>query len=386
MYYFDWAATAKPDESILKAALETSLKKFANPSSTHLAGGEAHSLLEDSRKRIAKVLKVEPSQLYFTSGATESNQLVLSSLIARPARGSVLISAIEHPSVLAMANNLKQAGFSIKTIPCNNAGFVTADAVKKCLTADTQLVAVMAVNNEMGAIEPIAEIAKILKEGTRPIHFHCDMVQALCKVPIDLSCVDSASFSAHKIGGARGAGLLYLKKQINMFLAGGGQENGIRSGTENIFGILTLANCIEKYRVDNQATKKDENTENTEITAKVKMSHLISGVQAAGATIIPQTRVQQNEQDEENFSPYILQITNKKFPGEVLVRVLSEQGFLVSAGSACSSHHKSSRAHVLTAMGVTGDAAQNAIRISIGRDTTINDIDALTQAIKKLLM
>lgn len=410
MRYFDWAATAISDSAILKESLEIAIKNFGNPSANHDAGKAAKALLEDARATIAAVLNVSADTLYFTSGATESNQLVLTSLIARPARGSVLISSIEHPSVAQVAQNLKAAGFTVKTIPCNKDGFITADAVKAMLESDTQLVAVMAVNNETGAIQSIKEIADVLRAFSRPVLLHCDCVQALGKVPIDLSMVDSASFSAHKICAARGMGLLYLKKPLQMFLTGGGQERNIRSGTENLFGALTLARCIKKYvsqdlRVaasNNAAPNSSETIINlngekpledavaikSTITEEVGannarslMARLIDGLMDLGCTIIPRARVG----NPNDYSPYILQFSNNKFPGEVLVRALNEKGFAISSGSACSANHAKNKHYVLNAMGITGDVAFNAVRVSIGYSTTASDVDSFIEAMRDIM-
>ena len=244
-HYFDWASTSPADKTILQEALDETVAVWGNPSSIHAAGKEARELLEQARKRCADVLGVKAEKLYFTSGGTESDHIPLLSVLNRPQKGTVLISSIEHPAIREMALEMKKCGMEVISIPSDKDGIITPEAVVKSLTPETVIVCVMAVNNETGAIQPVYEIADAITSATagkRRPKFHVDCVQAAGKIPFDLSCagIDSAAFSAHKICGPRGIGLLYMKDAVEPFLKGGGQEKGMRRGKENVFGALAF--------------------------------------------------------------------------------------------------------------------------------------------------
>ena len=250
--YFDYAATSLPDKEILEKALAMSLEYSGNPSSVHQEGIKAKNLLEEMRNRCAKVLGVKAENLYFTSGGTESDHIPFLSLLNRPNKGSIVISNIEHPAVREIAESLKKTGWKVINAPCNNLGIVEPETVISKLQDDTALVSVMTVNNETGAIQPIYEIAVAIEshcKGQRKPKFHTDCVQAIGKIPVQLGAkgIDFAALSAHKFYGPRGVGLLYAANQTESFLKGGGQEKGLRSGTENLFGIIAMTLCLEKY-------------------------------------------------------------------------------------------------------------------------------------------
>jgi cysteine desulfurase len=370
--YFDWAATTPPDREILEASLALASSYFANPSSVHEIGKEAAKKLAQARERAARALGVKADTLVFTSGGTESDHLPMLALLQRPVRGTIAISAIEHPAVIEQAKMLECAGWKTVVIPSNREGFITPEAAVASLREDTAFIAVMAVNNETGAIQPIREIADAVRnacEGRKKPHFHVDAVQAAGKIPLDLSYpgIDSAAMSAHKIRGPRGTGLLYLAHRIEPFVRGGGQEAGFRPGTENLFGAEAFSLCLEKSIAGAP-------------TVKPLMKTLIESLTAIpGVTVIPETRAA----GDERFSPYIAQFSNDKIPGEVLVRALSDRGIFISTGSACSSKKK--RRPVLEAMHVPPDKQQNAFRISIGNTTTESDIRALSGEIASIL-
>ena len=229
MIYLDWAASAMPYTDEIEAAYREATAVFANPSAQHRFGKEARNMLEKARSRCAAVLGVPAETLYFTSGASESNSLVLLSLLTRPATGSLVISNIEHPSVREQAAVLEHCGWTILKAPSDKSGCITPDAVLHTLLEDTVLVAIMGVNNEIGSVQPVRDIAQALKAhtvGKRTVHFHVDMVQSIGKLPVaelGLADVHSASMSAHKIGGPRGIGLLYLKQPLNSGIRGGSQ-------------------------------------------------------------------------------------------------------------------------------------------------------------------
>lgn len=372
-HYFDWAATSPVDIDILTESLNISFQNWGNPSSTHKIGKDAKDILEESRNLIAKTLNVNSNNIFFTSGGTESDQIPLLSLLSKPAKGTILISSIEHPAVREQALALKNCGWKVEIIPCNENGIITVNSVLSKITEDTMAIFVMAVNNETGAIQPIYQIAdeicKISK-GKRKPKFHVDCVQAAGKIDLDLSHtgIDSASFSSHKICGPRGIGVLYLKNpSIEVFLKGGGQEKGIRSGTENVFGAVAFSKCLERYY-----NKQNENQ------TKITNEFIENLCTIKGCKIIPENRIK----NPNDYSPYVLQVAFEKIPGNVMVRALDEKGFYISTGSACSS--KKNNRPILQAMNVLKKLQENAVRFSFGPHTTKKSVDELFNAVKQI--
>ena len=383
-HYFDWAATSPADEDILKAALEKSLDCYANPSSQHSEGAKARKLLEDSREAAANVMGVNPATLFFTSGGTESNHIPILSLLAHPKqKGSLVISAIEHPSIREQANALKNCGWEVISVLPDKNGFISAERVAEKIKDDTALVCVMAVNNETGAIEPIYEIADAISEATkgkRRPKFHVDCVQAAGKIELNLAHkgIDSAAFSAHKICGPRGIGLLYLASEITPFLRGGGQEKNRRSGTENIFGAIAFSECLKRYWINDKNERALERLQKQKADTSVFLNRLRT---LPFCTIIPNGR-DGTDSIEDKFSPWIVQASFKNIPGQVMVRALDAKGFFISTGSACSAS-KQSRP-ILEAMNVESSLRQNAVRFSFGAQTTESAMDELFFAIKEI--
>lgn len=399
--YFDWAATAIPDQDILEAALKESLAAWANPSSVHAAGKEARAALEKARSDCAAVLGVQAKQIFFTSGGTESDHIPLLAILNRPEKGNVAVSSIEHPALREMAEELKKVGIECRLIPSDKNGFVTPEAVLQTVDAKTLFVSVMAVNNETGAVQPIQKIAAALEQaykGKRKPRFHVDCVQALGKVPIDFlnePGLDSAAFSAHKICGPRGIGILYLKKEEEIFLRGGGQEGGVRSGTENLFGAIAFAKCLERHAIT-APVAETKNGGKTKSAARFEeqkewTSSFIRGLLSIkGCEIIPEARgVLSQERDcggasgaDDNFSPWVVQASFQKIPGQVMLRALDAKGICVSTGSACSSK-KASRP-ILEAMGVPAAQRETSVRFSFGPKTTQAGMQALLDAVKEV--
>lgn len=380
--YFDWAATSPPDQDILREALELSTDCWANPSSLHVEGKRARSALEDARGRAACALGVKPDTLVFTSGGTESDIVVLLSVLLREAKGSVVLGATEHPAVLQTAKTLSHCGYEVLLVPPDKRGIITAEAVASALRGDTALVSVMAVNNETGAIQPLDRIAAAIDEscqGRRRPLFHSDCVQAAGKIPLDLAHwgVDAASFSAHKIKGPRGIGAVYLSRTVQTPFAAGGQERGIRGGTENLFGAHALSLCLQKYlvRQDNPAA-----WQRYEAQKDITRGFIRGLLSIKGASLIPECRA--DEGQEGCYSPWIVQATVRGVPGQVMQRALDEMGFCVSTGSACSSGKGSH--HVLDAMGLARDQKETSFRVSFGFDTTADDASRLLEAIDQV--
>ncbi|EFW37018.1 aminotransferase, class V [Treponema phagedenis F0421] len=364
--YLDWAATAIPEQEIIEEAVLEAGKYFANPSARHALGKAAAERLETARKTAAECLQVQPEQLIFTSGGTEANHIVLLSMLNRSESLNIAAGAIEHAAISEQVKMLKKNGRKVREIPVNKRGFITPEAVLQTIDANTTLVTVMAVNNETGAIQPIREIGQAVSEfckGKRKIHFHVDAVQAFGKIPFELANlpISSAAMSGHKIGAPRGIGFLYLAQTLEAFLCGGGQEGGMRAGTENLAGIIALAGCLQKTI---PAVAK------TYAHVQELSDYLIQKLLCIpGISIIPETRME----DCNNFSPYIIQCTNENIPGEVLQRCLSDMGVYVSTGSACSSKKRSRP--ILEAMGIGAKQQLNTIRISLGKSTTKEELN-----------
>ncbi|HZK20366.1 MAG TPA: cysteine desulfurase family protein [Treponemataceae bacterium] len=380
-HYFDWAATTPIDKDIFTQATKIAVEFVGNPSSVHAEGLKANELLKKERKRCAKALGVAEKTIYFTSGGTESDYLPMISLLQGPVRGNIVVSSIEHVAISAQAAMMKNCGFTVTEIPANSKGIITPEAVVSKIQKDTQLICVMAVNNETGAIQPIYEIADAITthcSGKRRPLFHVDAVQAIGKIHCNLAHkgINTAAISAHKIKGPRGIGILYMAQRREPFLRGGGQENGIRSGTENLAGIWAMAETLTKYA---SSAKKVEQQAQTQATLT---EHLIQKLQQLqGCTIIPPHRGE--EPQSTLYSPWILQASFANIPGQVLVRALSEKGFYISTGSACS--NKKNNHPVLDAMGIKGGLATNTVRISFGPDGSKKSIDALYSCIKEIV-
>jgi cysteine desulfurase len=324
-------------------------------------------------------LGVEPDKLYFTSGGTESNALALYSFLLRKDRRRLLYSAVEHPSIIENCRVLEQLGLPVGTIAVEKDGRVSAETLSGALKKhpDARFAAIMVVNNETGAImdiDGLISAARKNQEETGPrVHFHCDLVQALGKVPVNIGDMDSASFSAHKLGGMRGIGLLYLKKKIKGLYAGGSQEGGVRPGTENTQGALSLADILE-LRAGPETVRQESEK------ARERFKYLIGALRKIKrCALIPEDR----EDDDPRFSPWIVQVRFHGVPGPVMVRALDQEGIAVSTGSACSSN--SPERPVLKAMGLDGNARLEGIRVSQGWPTNKADLDALLAGIEKAL-
>ena len=396
--YLDWAATAIPDQNILAKIHESSVETFANASSVHGAGIKAKKLLENSREMCANALRVDKKKIFFTSGGTESNNISIYSIIKKKIKGAVISTNIEHPSVLQPLKQLEYMGFNIIKIDPAENGIINPDKIEEKLTENTALVSLIHVNNETGAIQPIYKSAEIVskyaKKIGKKIFFHCDGVQAAGKIPVDLenSNIDFYTISSHKISGPKGVGLLYCRENIEPLYSGGGQESGIRPGTENVAGIygfsLALQQAINNIKQNLESSQK-------------KCSLLIDNlVKIKECNIIPKERISvshashANQDILDSFSPYILNFYIKNIPAEVLVRVMSERGFFISAGSACSSNkkrggHLSGHSQTLKSMKAGETAALSSVRVSIGHKTTEEELEefcnVLEEESKKLL-
>lgn len=363
-HYLDWAATSIPDSNIIRRMTELSTTVYGNASSKHQSGKEAYSLLQNSRHKCAELLGCYPEEIIYTSGGTESNNMVLFSLLMRKQINGLVISGIEHPSVFYPAKRLKEMGIPVTILEAEKSGHINVEKIADAINHDTSMVSVMMVNNETGAVQPIDDVAEIIREKANefghPIHFHSDGVQALGKIPFTLKelKVDSMSFSAHKIQGPKCAGLLYLKKQLPFLYCGGEQEGKHRPGTECLGGIYGFTLSIEKA-----LSYLDYHSQQ----AKLLITLLIKETEKIPGSVI------NSHFGERKYSPFILNVSFPGIPGEVLVRVLSDKGFDISTGSACSSTKKD-KTRVLKSMGRSEEEAFSAVRISLGPITTEEEV------------
>lgn len=369
MIYLDNAATTRPHPQVV-AAMEDMLREvFGNPSSPHRLGIEAERRVRAAREAVARGLGVSPGEVVFTSGATEANNLaVLGAARALARRGRhIVASAVEHPSVLAPCRALEAEGFRLTLVPVDEQGFVDPEAVAQALTEETVLVCIMHVNNEVGTIQPVAEVAQVVGNhrgrGFRPV-LHVDAVQALGKVPVEPARwgVDLLSLSGHKIGGPKGVGALYVREGTRLvpLLHGGGQEGGLRSGTENVPGIVGLGRAVEL------AVAGQESAANRLAALRRRLIDRIE-------TTVPGARL--NGPREEGAAPHIVNVSVPRTKGEVLLRCLEQAGVYASTGSACSSR-KGAESHVLRALGLSPERIEGSLRFSLSPDTTEEEIDS----------
>ena len=363
MIYFDNSATTKPYPEALATYTEVASKIWGNPSSLHNLGSQATRILEASRKQIASLLGKKAEEIFFTSGGTEGDNWAIKGVAFEkaPYGKHIIVSAIEHPAVKESALWLQGQGFEVDLAPVDARGFVQVEELEKLLRPDTTLVSIMAVNNEVGSIQPIQAIADLLAD--RPtITFHVDGVQALAKIATSLYLperVDLATFSSHKFHGLRGVGFLYLKegKKISPLLTGGGQEKDLRSTTENLAGIAATAKALRL------AMERQEEFE--------RKCHQLKEVIREELAHYPDVTVFSGD---EGFAPHILTFGIKGVRGEVIVHAFEEYEIYISTTSACSSK-AGKPAGTLIAMGVDKALAQTAVRLSLDLENDMSQVE-----------
>ena len=363
MIYFDNSATTKPYPEALATYTEVATRIWGNPSSLHNLGSQATRILEASRKQIAELIGKKAEEIYFTSGGTEGDNWILKGVAFEkaPYGKHIIVSDIEHPAIKESAAWLKTQGFEVDYAPVDARGFVKVDALADLLRPDTTLVSVMAVNNEIGSIQPIHEIAALLED--RPtISFHVDAVQALAKVATEVYLperVDFATFSSHKFHGLRGVGFVYIKegKKITPLLTGGGQEKEMRSTTENVAGIAATAKAL-RLAMENQEVFASKTQQMKEVIRKELANH-------------PDVTVFSGE---DHFAPHILTFGIKGVRGEVVVHAFEEFDIYISTTSACSSK-AGKPAGTLIAMGVDKSIAQTAVRLSLDIENDMSQVE-----------
>jgi cysteine desulfurase len=377
--YLDWAATTPADPEILRSSLEPSLEAYANPSSNHWLGRQAKQSLEESRTSLMRALGISKGSLVFTGSGSEADHIPLLALLHRlkpldiRRAPHVIVSTIEHSAIDCQIRALQKLGVEVSWINPDSQGHVDPDQVAARLRKETVLVTVMGVNNETGAIQNISAIGQRIKDtaqgiGMKKPWFHVDAVQMLGKLAMREvpDYADSFAISAHKVRGPRGIGALWLSRPLEAFACGGGQEGGIRPGTENLFGVLAFRHVVEKV---------SESLENHNVHALMLESRLIEGVsRIKGALLVPQRRPR-----DAGYVPSIISIAFPGLGGEIIVRALSDRKIAVSTGSACSSNRRRQGRRVLQAMGVPDDISFSTIRLSTGPLTTPEDIDAFLE-------
>lgn len=374
MLYLDNSATTKTDKQVIKVMAEVAEKYFGNPSSLHQKGLESERLLNQSREIIADFLGVLPEEIIFTSGGTEGDNLALKGIaFAYQNRGKHLITTkIEHPAIINACLQLEQFGFETTYLDVDQDGLINPEHLKAAIRDDTILVSIMQVNNEVGSIQPLAEIGEIIKQHNQ-IFLHVDAVQGFAKIPLPLKswAVDLAAYSGHKIHGPKGIGILYVRKGIRLLplLAGGGQERNTRSGTENLPAIVGLAKACQ--------LAKEISVEDVQKMAQYKRKCL-----TRLENDFPQ--VVANGPTDQNGSPYILNLSVPGLKGEVLLHALEEEAIYVSTGSACSSK-KDIFSPVLMAMGLDKKIIDSSIRVSFTFGTTWEDIEKFLAALRTAL-
>jgi cysteine desulfurase len=363
MIYFDNSATTKPYPEALATYTEVATRIWGNPSSLHNLGSQATRILEASRKQIAELIGKKADEIYFTSGGTEGDNWILKGVAFEkaPYGKHIIVSDIEHPAIKESAAWLKTQGFEVDYVPVDARGFVKVDALANLLRSDTTLVSVMAVNNEIGSIQPIHDIAALLED--RPtISFHVDAVQALAKVATEVYLperVDFATFSSHKFHGLRGVGFVYIKegKKITPLLTGGGQEKEMRSTTENVAGIAATAKAL-RLSMENQEAFASKTQQMKEVILKELANY-------------PDVTVFSGE---DHFAPHILTFGIKGVRGEVVVHAFEEFDIYISTTSACSSK-AGKPAGTLIAMGVDKSIAQTAVRLSLDLENDMSQVE-----------
>ena len=367
MIYFDNAATTKIYDDALTSYVQVSQKFFGNPSSLHQLGVDAYQVLTKARAQVASLLSVQPEEIFFTSGGTESNNWAIKgTALEKSVFGKHIITTkIEHPSVIQTCKQLERFGFEVTYLDVDSKGIVNVEQLKESLRKETILVSVMAVNNEMGAVQPIAEIAQVL-EAYPSIHFHVDAVQAVERASqlLDIGRIDLLSLSAHKFHGPRGVGILYKKfgRKIQALLTGGGQEKGERSTTENLPGIVATTKALRMALEEESVTGELRHQLWKELATKSDIRIF----------------------SPEDGASHVLCFAIKGVRGEVLVHAFENHGIYISTTSACSSK-KADSSSTLYAMDVPTEWATGAVRVSFSNDNTKEEVEQFIDVLHQLI-
>lgn len=369
--YLDNSSTTRPLPEVISAVSSVLEHDFGNPSSLHRLGAKAERLLYEARERVARMINAEAGEVYFTSGGTEANNWAIAGTLASGGKERHIVStAVEHPSVISLLDHLHQEGREVTLVRSDEEGRVAPDDIMDAVTEDTALVSVMFVQNEIGTLQDCREIGRRLRKlGPKRPRFHVDAVQGFARLPIDVKDwgVDLMSMSAHKIHGPKGAGALYVRKGVRLapLVFGGGQESGLRSGTENMPGIVGFGVACKVWSEDRE-----------EVMSRLASfrKRLITGVRS----VFPDAVL--HGPPEEGVAPHICHFSFPGFKGESILHALEARDVFVSTGSACSSH-KARPSPVVMALGRSEDEALASIRFSMSRNTTERDVDRAIEAL-----
>ena len=360
-------------QKALEVYSDITVKYIGNPSSTHPLGVLAKERLEAERSSIAAMLGTRTEYIYFTSGGTEADSIVLSSLLNSPSPGEIITTGIEHAAILEWKNALESHGWKFTALRCPK-GYLDPEALKEALNEKVRMVAVMKVNNVAGTILDTKSVVRIVRDYEktigRKIHIHCDAVQALGKIAFspEVEDLDSAAFSAHKFCGPKGVGILYNRnKAIASLSRAGGQEKGLRGGTENLAGICAMGAQLKEIIPNLEAYYSKV----LAYRGKIQEAALVAGY----------TLISPSNDSELEFSPYIINICVKPIPSEVFLRVMADKGFCLSSGSACSSNSRGKAESVLAAMSIDSKDRMSSIRISLSYLNTDEEVDLLCKAL-----
>jgi cysteine desulfurase len=370
LIYLDNAASTQIHDDVLESMLPYLKEQYGNPSSIHRYGRLSRKAVEKARKQIASLINAEPSEIFITSGGTESNNTALQGIATKHSSGQIITSSIEHDAILEPCKKLSQEGFDVVYLPVNNFGTINLSDLKNFLSEKTRIVSIMFGNNEVGTIQPIAQITKICHE--HDVLFHTDAVQAVGKVPINVRelGVDLLSISSHKLYGPKGIGALYIKKGtlLNPLILGGGQEHGLRSGTENVANVVGFGKACDIAKSNlNENISHMKKLRNTLVQ---NVSNGISQVTING--------------DPENHLPNNAHFTFLGVNGEDLIIKLDEYGVAASTGSACSVHTQKA-SHVLQAMGFSHEQITGSLRLTTGIFNNENEIEETVEILKKVV-
>lgn len=372
--YFDNSATTRCYPEVADIVVKTMTEDFGNPSAMHLKGVEAEKYVREAAQILAKILKVNEKEIIFTSGGTESNNLALfGGADANKRSGNhIITTSVEHAAVGQPAERLEQMGYEVTIVPVDHRGVVQLEALEKALRPDTILVSTMYVNNEVGAVMPVEEIAKLVHEKSPKALYHVDAIQAFGKYRIypKKAGIDMLSVSSHKIHGPKGVGFLYIneKARIQPQILGGGQQAGMRSGTDNVPGIAGLGVAAKMVYTD--------------FDKKIEHMYQLKERLAEGFLKLPDVRL--NGMEIREGAPQILSASFLGVRSEVLLHTLEEKGIYVSAGSACSSH-KRKAAGTLSAMGMEAAQRESTLRFSFSEENTFEEVDYVLEVIGQVL-
>lgn len=374
--YLDNAATTRPFDSVRDIMVKTMDVDYGNPSSMHMKGVEAEKYVREAKEKIAKTLKADPKEIVFTSGGTESNNFALigAALANKRAGNHIITTRIEHPSVYNPVLLLEELGFEVTFLEVDNNGLIDMEQLASSIKKETILVSIMMVNNEMGSVQDIAAISELIKEKNKATLFHVDAIQAYGKFKIypKRMGIDLLSASGHKIHGPKGIGFLYIKDKVKIkpVIYGGGQQKGMRSGTENVPGIAGLGVAVEEIYKDHEA----------------KIAHLYSLKQAFidGVSKLEDVTVNGVELGIGKTAPHVVSVSFAGIRSEVLLHALEERGIYVSSGSACSSNHPA-LSGTLQAIRIRKDLLDSTLRFSFSVNTTLEEVEYAVSVLAELL-